>query len=161
MYRLTRPSISFAASSILLKERLNHPVLSADMLTTDRLYAIWDDLPWTLTGKSNHEKIEWIRFATYELGVRRYAYGTTKGFWLFMNLFWAVAIFCILDSGWLHLYYAYSGGQHLAHLSLDYGTEFTQKWHGIDVYCADGKFVRPFFHLFPPMYTMTLEDIDD
>ena len=161
MYRLTRPAISFSASSILLKERLITPLLSSEMHSDDRLCAIWDDLPWTFVGQKPYKFIEWTNFTTYELGVRRHSYGSTKAHWIMMNLAWALLIFTFFEGGWLPAYYAFSGGVPLERHSVDYGTEFSQKWHGVDVYCADGKYVRPFFHIFPPMYTMTVDDLDE
>ncbi|KNH03637.1 cytochrome c oxidase VIII [Perkinsela sp. CCAP 1560/4] len=161
MLRTTRPAVSFSTSSVLLKQRIARPLFSVDMRSNDRLAAMWDDMPWTLAGQPRHRIFEWNNYITYELGMRRYMYGFSKLRWIMMNVGYCAFIFVLLDSGWMLTYHALTVNGVPEQHSVKYGTEFTKKWHGIDVYCADGKFIRPFFHMFPPKYTMTIEELDE
>lgn len=128
-----------------------------EMHSSDRFKAAWDDLPMHMMGFSHKECYEWYWRLMYQLGLRD-CYRFTK-------------IRCVLN--WMCFFtYAY-----LFYLSAFFGTFYHvafQDWpdyfkrenareyalaHGADVWAGDGKFIRPYFHINPPMFTMTEEDL--
>ena len=158
MMKRTVPAISFHPSSINLMLRVSKPVLSAEMDSITRMQASWNELPFNFTGASKAEMVAWDDKRTYELGLRR-VYYFTKQNWIMMNVTWFLAILLFSEFNYFPIWMAYYAGDGPTHLKRENGKEWTKKTYGIEVYCADGKFIRPHFHMTPPMFTMTADEL--
>eukprot|EP00009_Paramoeba_aestuarina_P005288 CAMPEP_0201521704 /NCGR_PEP_ID=MMETSP0161_2-20130828/15729_1 /ASSEMBLY_ACC=CAM_ASM_000251 /TAXON_ID=180227 /ORGANISM="Neoparamoeba aestuarina, Strain SoJaBio B1-5/56/2" /LENGTH=119 /DNA_ID=CAMNT_0047920387 /DNA_START=171 /DNA_END=530 /DNA_ORIENTATION=+ len=111
--------------------------------------------------RPRYKEIEWHNYATFELGLRRVMYSTSKMRWIMMNVAYCLMLLILFDQCWQLVYHAWTKNGVPEQWSIEHGKEFSKKWHGIDVWCADGKFYRPFFHMFPPMYTMTVDELEE
>eukprot|EP00008_Paramoeba_atlantica_P005436 CAMPEP_0201489934 /NCGR_PEP_ID=MMETSP0151_2-20130828/24268_1 /ASSEMBLY_ACC=CAM_ASM_000257 /TAXON_ID=200890 /ORGANISM="Paramoeba atlantica, Strain 621/1 / CCAP 1560/9" /LENGTH=130 /DNA_ID=CAMNT_0047875681 /DNA_START=175 /DNA_END=567 /DNA_ORIENTATION=- len=125
----------------------------------ERMYACYNDLPFTWLHKAPYEAVQWDDRRVYELGLVRWNYGTSKLVWIMMNFMWFLVVVLFVDLNYIVLYLPIFN-RLPEHLDSTYGKEWSKKVYGAEVWAADGKFLRPFFHLTPPMYTMTVEEMD-
>jgi hypothetical protein len=156
MLRRTVPAVSFTTSHRALMYRANRPLLGKDLNSIERFKAAWDETPATLLGCSRKEQMEWQWKAMYQLGLRdvnRWTKLRSVFNWIFLFLF------------------AYAGANTFGmafvvfpaiglpdHFKRENAREYARA-HGGDVWAADGKFVRPYFHINPPMLTMTTDEL--
>lgn len=157
MLRRTVPAVSFTTSHRALMMKPSRSLLSGDMHSSDRYKAAWDEIPMHMLGMSRKQSFEWAWRCMHQLGLRD-QYRFTKARSVMM---WAGG-FCFLYLGYLSFWFA--GPYHV------YYSDWPEHWkrensrdyavaHGSDVWAGDGKFIRPYFHLNPPMFTMTEDDI--
>ena len=156
MLRRTAPAVSFSPSHRALMMRSSRPLLGNSVGYHERYKAAWDEMPWQLmfTSKKTHWEWEWK--SRFQLGLRN-DNCRTKAQWLNFYLMNFFCVMCFIDHGYIGFYLALFWAPP-DHMNADNGRATAQKW-GYDVWCADGKFVRPMFHLMPPMYTMKAEDL--
>ena len=154
--RRTIPADSFAPSSINLMLNRSRPLLSAEMNSHQRLAAAWNDMPFGFSGKARHELVAWDDKCRYELGIKRIHY-QTKGNWIMTSCGWFFALMCIINFISFPYRLAFFGLPE--HLSREKGPAYAKATYGVDVWCADGKFIRPHFHISPPMFTMTADEL--
>eukprot|EP00760_Papus_ankaliazontas_P032233 PhM_4_TR5705/c0_g10_i1/m.94714 len=155
--RRTLPAVSFAPTHVNLMMRSSKPLLANEMDSYQRLAACWNDLPFSFTGNAKYEFCQWDDKCRYELGIRRIQH-MTKAHWLGMNLLWFVGFLSFLEVGYLMPYMLFMN-KGPDNLSRDNGPAYSKRVYGVDVWCADGKFIRPFFHMVPPMFTMTADEL--
>ncbi|AAZ11052.1 cytochrome oxidase subunit VIII [Trypanosoma equiperdum] len=157
MIRRTAPAVSFTTSHRALMLRTNRPLLSADMHSLERFKVAWDEMPVHLIGASRKQSFEWYWKCMYQLGIRS-TYRMTKSRvvmnWCAVFVFMYLTYISVCFSSFYHIYYQ------------DWPEEFKREnarayaqSKGSDVWAADGKFIKPYFHINPPMLTMTTEDL--
>eukprot|EP00759_Apiculatamorpha_spiralis_P021009 PhF_6_TR2613/c1_g1_i1/m.4411 len=156
--RRTIPAVSFHSSSINLMIKNSRPLLAADMNSIQRARASWNELPFWFVGKPKMDQFDWHNRTIWELGLRRIQQ-LTKTRWIAKNLGWSCALLAFLDWGHIVLTLPASGGVWINRHSREHGVEWAKKNFGAEVWCADGKFVRPHYHMTPPMFTMTVEEL--
>ena len=158
MLRSTVPRVSFTTSHMALMYKASKPILGGHgMHSVDRYKAAWDEIPFTTLTMSRAEAFAWDWKCRYELGLRD-TYRTTK---LTTIVLYTMALLCpIMIYGFVppFWYYLAFKGEIPKQYSREYGPEYSKQF-GVEVYCADGKFVVPFFHINPPMFTMTVEEL--
>lgn len=157
MLRRTTPAVSFTASHRALMLRSNKPLLGHEMNSTERYKAAWDEIPLHTINWSRAEVFQWYWRCTYDLGLRDPAKFTkiramqTYGFGVFF-------ILASIELMYPNFYY-----MPMYQTMPDYikreGSEARGKAWGVDVIAPDGKFIKPYFHISPPMFTMKLEDL--
>ncbi|KAG8344790.1 putative cytochrome c oxidase VIII (COX VIII) [Trypanosoma vivax] len=157
MIHRTTPAVSFTTSHRALMLRTNRPLLATDMHSVERYKEAWDELPFHLFGSSRKQAFEWHWKCMYQLGLRSTHHSTKLR--VVMN--WC-ALFAFLYLGSATAYY--SSFYHIYY--QDWPKEFKREnarsyaqSRGADVWAADGKFIRPYFHINPPMLTMTADDM--
>ncbi|EPY37123.1 cytochrome c oxidase VIII (COX VIII) [Strigomonas culicis] len=157
MLRRTTPVVSFTTSHRALALRPSRTLLGGDMHSKDRYKAAWDDIPMHMLGWSRKRTFEWYWRATYQLGLR----DTNRMTKLRSVINWAAAFSFLyvtyvsfFYSSIYHIYFEDWPEHFKRENARDYAVE-----HGGDVWAGDGKFIRPYFHINPPMLTMTEEDI--
>ncbi len=156
--RRSVPVVSFTTSHRALMYKMSRPLLGKEMNSADRNKAAWDELPFSSWGFSNKQRVEWQQRYVYELGLRELP-KVTKVRYLVV-LLW---ILCAMRAGYTLIWQAYfyrvifwKFPDHIQNAELA-RTEMRNK--GYDVWCADGQYVRPFFHMNAPMFTMKVEDL--
>lgn len=157
MLRRTIPAVSFTASHRALMMRPSRPLMGGDMHSTDRFKAAWDDIPLHMLGASHKQVFEWYWRAMYQLGLRD-PYRLTK---LRSMINWA-GFFSFLYLTYISFFYASFYHVYMMDWPEHFKRENARDYavsHGHDVWAGDGKFIRPYFHINPPMLTMTEEDI--
>lgn len=157
MLRRTCPAVSFTASHRALMLNRSRPLLSADMHSIDRFKAAWDDIPLHLLGASHKERFEWHWRMMYQLGLRD-TYRSTKMRtvlnWATLFSFVYLLYGSVYYTTFYHVYYQDWPEEFKRENAREYALA-----HGGDVWAGDGKFIRPYFHINPPMLTITEEDI--
>ncbi len=156
MLRRTVPAVSFTTSHRALMYRANRPLLGKDLNSIERFKIAWDEMPLTMMGMSRKEQNAWHWKAMYQLGLRdvnRLTKGRVIFNWIYFVLFAYLGIntFCMS-----FIYMPALGWPE--HFKRENAREYARA-HGGDVWAADGKFVRPYFHINPPMLTMTTDEL--
>ena len=158
MIRRTTPAVSFTTSHRALMLRSSRTLLGNEMNSTARVKAAWDEMPFNTWGFSNKQRFEWHWRCMFELGLRDTCRNTKSrqiflamiaiamGYYV-LNLIWPAYWYRIVFLKWPDKF-----------ANPDAGRQDARN-KGYDVWCADGKFVRPFFHLNAPMFTMRIEDL--
>ena len=157
MLRRTAPAVSFTTSHRALMYRSNRPLLGGDMGSIERFKAAWDETPLTLMGASRKEATEWHFKAMYQLGIRdvsRFSKVRSVTNWIFAVILAYVGYNTI---GITFFYYP-AMGQWPEYGKRENAREYARA-HGGDVWAADGKYIRPYFHINPPMFTMTTDEL--
>ncbi|KAG8345210.1 cytochrome c oxidase VIII [Trypanosoma vivax] len=157
MIRATAPAVSFTTSHRALMLRTNRPLLSADMTSVERYKAAWDEMPFHLIGSSRRQSFEWHWRCIYQLGIRSTNHMTklrVVGNWAALFSFSYLTYISVYYSSFYHIYYQ------------DWPEEFKREnarayaqSKGSDVWASDGKFMKPYFHINPPLLTMTADDL--
>jgi hypothetical protein len=158
MLRGTVPRVSFTTSHMALMLRASKPILGGHgMHSSDRYKAAWDELPLTTHTQSRAEQFAWDWKCRYELGLRD-TYRNSKQTQIMLTLCWILMPICLYGyAGPFWLYHVWFG-EVMPQYNRENGVAYSKQW-GIDVWCADGKFVTPLFHINPPMFTMTIEEL--
>lgn len=157
MLRRTIPAVSFTASHSALMMRTTRPVLGEDMHSVDRYKAAWDEIPMHMLGASTKQNYEWKWRDMYQLGLRnpyRFTKLRTVMNWVFIFVMGYSAYKTVGFSSFYHVYYQ----DWPEHFKRENSREFALA-HGGDVWAGDGKFIRPYFHINPPMFTMTADEV--
>ena len=157
MMRRTIPAVSFTTSHRALMMKVSRPLLGGDLTSVERHKACWDEMPLTVMGFSRKEMCDYYWRCMFEYGIRD-AHSMTKS-QIIMN--W---IFLVVFTYWLYktmyfpcIYYPIFQ-QWPEYMGMEQARAEAQSW-GQDVWCPDGKFVKPYFHISPPMLTMTIEEL--
>lgn len=158
MLRRTVPAVSFTTSHRALMIRASRPLLAADMTSTDRFRAAWDETPWTRIQMSKQELWDWDFKARYQLGLRDNVRLTKFGYVWFVLYFTLFVWLGVVELIWPSFYHAWYDVWPAWLVSEEYNRKRAQAW-GRDIWCADGKFSTPYFHLVAPMFTMKVEDL--
>lgn len=157
MLRRTAPAVSFTTSHRALMMKPSRALLSGDMHSVDRYKAAWDEIPMHMLGASRKEYFEWIWRCMYQLGLRdQYRFTKLRSVINWAGFFTGLYVFynsMFFSSGY-HIVYGDWPEYFKRENARDYAAA-----HGVDVWAADGKFIRPYFHLNAPMFTMTEDDI--
>lgn len=157
MLKRTVPAVSFTTSHRALAIRSSRPLFGNEMNSTARFKAAWDELPMTGYGFSNKQRFEWARRQLYELGLRDQA-RSTKSRQVMLYVIGFMLVYLSMETSFWACYLVYY--QTLPdRFKVPEVARQNARNMGVDVYCADGKFVRPYFHLNAPMFTMTVEDL--
>lgn len=157
MLRRTIPAVSFTVSHSALMMKPSRPLLGEDMHSSDRFKASWDEIPMTLLGASFKERYEWHWRCMYQLGLRdvyRFTKLRTVMNWVALLVFLYIGYVSFFFASVYHVYYMDWPEQFKRENAREYALA-----HGGDVYAGDGKFIRPYFHINPPMFTMTVEEM--
>ncbi len=156
--RRSVPVVSFTTSHRALMYKMSQPLLGKEMNSQDRNKAAWDELPFSHWGFSNKQRFEWTYRMINELGLRD-APRSNKVRYLVLLFSVVSAIRVGYTMVWEGYFYRWVYWKYPAHIGdMEVGrTEARNK--GYDVWCADGQYVRPFFHLNAPMFTMKVEDL--
>jgi hypothetical protein len=138
--------------------KTSRPILGGHgMHSEDRFKAAWDEMPLTTLNMSRKEAFAWDWKCRYELGLRD-TLASTKINTIILWVMWALCPIMLYGFAWPfyghHVWY----GETLPQYSREHGVEYSKQF-GVEVYCADGKFVTPFFHINPPLFTMTVEEL--
>ncbi len=156
--RRSVPAISFTTSHRALMLRNSRPLMGKEMNSQERCKAAWDELPFSNWGFSNKQRMEWLQRMCFELGLRDMPRSNKV-----RQIFLAIWIIGALKLGYHFVWGAYLY-RYIYWKFPDYmidpevaRTDARNK--GYDVWCSDGQFVRPFFHLNAPMFTMRVEDL--
>ena len=157
MLKRTAPAVSFTTSHRALMMRSSRPLLGHDLTSTERVKAAWDEMPVWLFNKNRKESMAWDWKCRYELGIRDNFEATKGKYWFIRGMFFLWIPLTVEFIG-PQLYMAATGGLKPKRWSKEYGPTFAKKF-GYEVFCADGKFVKPFFHICPPMFTMTADEL--
>lgn len=157
MLRATTSRVSFTTSHTALMVRSSKPLLGSDVHSHMRAKGAWDEMPFCSWFMSRSEWWAWDWKCRYELGIRD-LYKTQK--WTYMLLycmpvFMAINFYGLVFPPLYHVVY----GEIVPWMNRDNGVEYSKRVYGFDVWCADGKFVQPFWHINPPMFTMKQEDL--
>ena len=158
MLRSTVPRVSFTTSHMALMFRGSKPLLGGHgMHSEDRLKAAWDELPWTTFYMDRADAFAWDWKCRYELGLRD-TYRTTKTNIILLKCMWIMIIIQLY--GWIWPFWGWYAfmGEPYPQYNRENGEAYS-KQYGVEVWCADGKFVTPFFHINPPMLTMTVDEL--
>ena len=157
MIRRTPPAVSFTPSHRALMMRSSKPLLGGhDMSGLERFKESWDEMPMHKFGWSRKEVWTWHWRCMYDLGLRDNNWNTKSriyGFWIFFPM----ACYLVLFTVGIQLAYLYNGVPE--YMNKDNGPRNVKAWFGKEVWCADGKFSTPYFHIAPPMFTMKQEDL--
>lgn len=157
MIRRTAPAVSFTPSHRALMIRSSRPLLSGEMTSCERLRASWNEIPFTLWGLSKSENFAYHWRIRYDLGLRDMkTFSKLRLYWFYAAMIVCTAAFwriCLLALWTFPYYQAFP-----EYTTKEGAAEVAKSW-GKDVWCADGKFVTPYFHINPPMLTMTMDEL--
>ena len=155
---LRRTAVSFTVSHRALMMKTSKPLLSSDMTSTERLAAAWDETPWSRIQMSRQESWDWDFKARYQLGIRDNLRLTKVG--AAFRIVFAICCFAwgIPEIIWPSLYHFWFDVWPEWLISEEYNRKRAQSW-GKDIWCADGQFSTPFFHMVAPMLTCKVEDL--
>eukprot|EP00758_Cryptobia_borreli_P006912 Tbor_TRINITY_DN5222_c0_g1::TRINITY_DN5222_c0_g1_i1::g.16359::m.16359 len=157
MLKRTIPSVSFTASHRALMLRTNKPLLGHEMNSTERYKAAWDDIPFSMIGWSNKDTFAWYWRCLYDLGLRdNMRWTKIRHIGLYANL--GICLFFLYKCYFVACIYYPVFGEFPEHMKKENSRAHAQS-KGFDVWCADGKFLKPYFHISPPMLTMTAEEL--
>ena len=155
----TAPAVSFTVSHRALAMRSNRALLGNNMTSWDRQKAAWSETPihWAVLDFKGLR--EWVVRMTYELGLRDFERSNKFGcVMLYVLMTWSICASAEVGSVfWYHIIYRtwpeHSGRNGMAG-TVEYG-----KKHGRAVWYADGKFTKPLYHINPPYFTMTADEL--
>lgn len=157
MIRRTTPAVSFTPSHRALMMRASRPLLSAEMTSHERLSAAWNEIPFTLMGMSKAQVFEWHWRIRYDLGLRDMKSFSKSRLYTF---YIAIASCALLAYRILTIpLWVFPYNQAFPSYMLRDNSPEVARSYGQDVWCADGKFVTPYFHINPPMLTMTMDEL--
>ena len=152
----TTQRVSFTTSHRALALKTTKMVFGNDMTSTERFRAAWDEMPVAQVQMSYAERHAWVWKMRYELGLRdthrdskvKTVFSYVLAVLMCLNFFgwWWPVIEMIIWRQWPY--------EMRRENSREYARHF-----GSDVYFADGKFVKPVFHINPPALTMTADEI--
>jgi len=157
----TVPAVSFTTSHRALMIRLSKTMLSEDshhhLHHRERFRAAWDDIPTFTLGYSNKQQWEHVWKMRYFFGLRASRY-FSKGKSCLVPLLSLTSLYLFFRVPFYTFCYLpyYQTWPDFA--KRENARAYAQSF-GYDVWCPDGKFVRPYFHINAPMFTMTLEDL--
>jgi hypothetical protein len=157
MLRKTTPAVSFTTSHMALMLRTSRPVFGKDMHSSHRYKAAWDEMPLGGLFMSRKDIWAWDWKCRFELGLGD-AFRTTKVKMVMFYCLWPIGTACAYGYIWPSFYHAIFQ-EVIPHMNRDNGVEYSKEAYGRDVWCADGKFVQPWVHINPPMFTMTTEEL--
>lgn len=157
MMRRTQAQQSFSVSHKALCFRANKPLLGADMTSDERVIAAWDDLHWQWFIGPRTEMYKAFAVTMMDFGIRLLQAHTRMRivcmqFWLIML---PIALWITL---WPSLHLVLFGELPPAYMGQT-GVANSKKYYGLEVWCADGKFLTPWTHIKPPHFTMRVEDL--
>jgi hypothetical protein len=116
----------------------------------------WEETPLTMLTWSKKDAYKWELRRRHELGIRdTYSrsklcysgYAIATGIIIFGLTTYAYIPFLMIFTQKIPEYY-----------NSENGVANAKRW-GIDVWCADGKFLKAYFHINPPMLTITADEI--
>ena len=157
MLKSTKPAVSFTTSHMALMMRSSRPVFGKDMHSRARYQAAWDEMPLGGLFMSRKDIWAWDWKCRYELGLGD-GWRTTKIKNVMYYSLPFICTMCFYGYPWAGLYHALFQ-EMLPHMNRDNGVKYSKENYGRDVWCADGKFVQPWVHINPPMFTMTTEEL--
>jgi hypothetical protein len=158
MLRSTVPRVSFTTSHMALMLRTTAPLLGGHgMHSIDRYKAAWDELPLTTFSMSRSEAFAWDWKCRYELGLRD-TYRNSKMTYAMLYCLWLLVPVLLYGYAWPFWGYHCWYGEVLPQYNRENGPAYSKQF-GVEVWCADGKFVTPMYHINPPMFTMTVEEL--
>jgi hypothetical protein len=150
--------VSFTTSHRALMLRSSRPLLGKEMNSSERCKASWDELPFTNYGFSHKQRMEWNQRMIYELGIRDVV--RTSKIRYFGVAFMVMCMLVVCKVGvyemYIYRFVFWKFPDHIGDIDL---CRTNARNKGYDVWCSDGQFVRPFFHLNAPMFTMKIEDL--
>ena len=158
MLRRTAPAVSFTTSHMALMYKASRPLLGGDMTSSDLVKAAWDEMPIGNYHTSRKEVWAWLWKAKYELGIRNY-YTHTKGRIIMNYVLYFFIGYCAYEY-WYVLPFMLLTDKPPWYATRDHGAAYSKRKYGVDVWCADGKFVGPWIHINPPMLTMTVAELN-
>ena len=158
MMRRTTPQNSFSVSHKALAFRANQPLLGHGMNSDDRAVAAWDDLRWQWMIGPRTEIYKSFSIAFMEYGLRLLQTHTRAR--IILMQMWSVLLpVAIFFAFWPALHLVLFGELPPAYMGQT-GIANTRKYYGLEVWCADGKFIVPWTHIKPPHFTMRVEDLE-
>ena len=158
MLRSTVPRVSFTTSHMALMLKTSKPILGGHgMHSDDRHKAAWDEMPVTTVHMDRKDQFAYDWKCRYELGLRDLT-SITKLQTVMVWVTWVLIFWMSYGLMWPFWGYMAIWGGVPPQYSREHGVEYSKQF-GVEVWCADGKFVTPFFHINPPMFTMTVEEL--
>jgi hypothetical protein len=152
----TTPAISFTVSHRALMMKQNRPLLGAQAEYKVRMKACWDELPWTMQNMSIQQKWTYIWRCRFEFGVRNHGHFSKIRF-VGVQVSWIMGLLAIAyifrPLGYFLIFQEFPWD-----CKRENSREVARQYGG-DVIAGDGKFFRPFFHIHPPQFTMTTDDL--
>ncbi len=157
----TVPAVSFTPSHRAFMFKMNKPLLGAAMHHRERYRAAWDDIPLNMWFDPDMTRTwNWDTKCRFQLGLRNDVWRTKLGI---INYF--VLQFVMAYHGFqlcfIPVYTAIYGMDSYDNDTLmgrKHGTEDGIR-RGYKLFCADGKFAVPTYHMHPPQFTMTTDDM--
>eukprot|EP00744_Colponema_vietnamica_P004051 GILI01006107.1.p1 GENE.GILI01006107.1~~GILI01006107.1.p1 ORF type:complete len:167 (+),score=33.63 GILI01006107.1:30-503(+) len=157
MIRRTIPAVSFTPSHRALMIRVSKPLLSGEMNSNQRLRAAWNEIPFTTWFMSRAQVFEWHWRIRYDLGLRDMK-TFTKARLYFSYVAYVACLLAVYKILSVNYYYFPVHQSFPEYMKRENSAEWA-KAQGKEVWCADGKFVTPYFHINPPMLTMTMDEL--
>jgi hypothetical protein len=157
MLKRTAPAVSFTTSHQALALKSSRMLLGHDMTSVERHKAAWDEMPWTTFFWSRKDQWNWDWRCRYELGIRcNYFTSKAKSYMAWSMV--PMALLCLWDMQW-PIFVLIATDKPPAFMQRDHGEEYAKKF-GKEVWGADGKFIKPYYHINPPMLTMTADELN-
>lgn len=158
MLRRTTPAVSFSVSHSALMYRASRPLLGGGMNSSQLVKAAWDEMPFTHIHTCRKDYWSWIWKAKYELGIRDH-YRHTKIRIVTNYIMAGICLYGMTTYVYWAIYVA-AVGKRPWYAERENATAYSKKRYGVDVWCADGKFLVPWTHINPPMLTITLAELN-
>ncbi len=157
MLKRTNPAVSFSASHRALYLRSTRPVLGGDLHSSDRFKAAWGDMPFTMINWATKDKWAYDWRVRYELGLRDdYMLTKCRSFLMYCVPIWAAGMFYAYYTPFIYLIIYDKPPEYL---SREGGPKHAWEWYGKKVWCHDGKFRTGLYHINPPMFTISAEEV--
>ena len=155
----TVPAVSFTVSHRALAMRSSKTLLGGGMNSFEKMKASWAEMPlhWAVLDFQGFRT--WMIRMQYELGLRDFE----RSFKLNAIMMTALATWTVLAASeyWsvlLHAFIYREWPEHCGRGSIQ-GLREHGKKYGKEVWYADGKFTQPLFHINPPYFTMTADEL--
>ena len=152
----TVPAVSFTTSHRALAMKSSRMLYGKDMTSTERIRAAWDEMPFWQMHMSIADRHAWIWKERYELGLR----DTNRNSKLKICMYYTLHVILWVNLfNWNYplLHYIFKREWPSWMLRENSRAE-AQRW-GTDVYFADGKFTKPYFHINPPALTIKADEV--
>lgn len=157
MLKRTSPAVSFSASHRALYLKTSRPLLGHDLHSSERYKIAWDEMPFTTFHWARKDIWNWDWRCRYEFGLRDdYRLTKCRTFLMYTVPVWALAMFYAYYYPFLYLI-AFDKAPD--YCSREGGPAHAWKWYGKRVWAHDGKFIKPFYHINPPMLTISAEEV--
>ncbi len=159
MLKRTCPAVSFSASHRALYLKSNRPLLGGNLVSTERYRIAWDEMPFTIFHWAQKDKSTWDWRCRYEFGLRDdYRLTKIRTFAMYCVPVWAAGNFYAFYYPFFYLIVTDKAPEYC---SREGGPAHAWKYYGKKVWAADGKFLKPFYHINPPMMTITTEEVKE